>query len=118
MCSVIKLFKVFIMPINVNVALSDKTYEILQRVKLRGHFRTNADAVTFALIVAAESKQLQQLEGGRLTEGIPVAPDRFPSGEDAQRTIMELIRDLQKRVESLEKLGVKVTFLPEEKEAT
>lgn len=75
------------MPTNINVVLSDKSYENLQKIKKEARFRTNADVVQFALDVAVHSQAFENLKTGRLVEAFP--PQK-PS-KDLEKLIEEIV---------------------------
>lgn len=79
------------MPTNVNIVISDKSYENLKTIKDKARFRTNADVIQFALDVAAHSKAFEKLKEGRFTEA-------FPPKKPLEKMIEEIV---EKKIKEL-----------------
>ena len=78
------------MPTNINVVISDNSYENLQKIKKEARFRTNADVIQFALEVTVHSKAFERLKTGRFTEAIP--PEKTLE-EKIEKIVEEKLRE-------------------------
>jgi len=81
------------MPMNINIVITDKSYQNLRTIKEGARFRTNADVVQFALEVTVHSKAFEKLKEGRLTEAIP----RVPADKALEKLVHEVVtRELRR----------------------